>query len=225
MKKLLALILLLTQLQAYALTVDVDGVSTRVPNRSIPANEYGDRTAICDKQYGYFMDGRGQVPEYARIAPPHEENIPEPRATKTVVPWDRYYEINKQGYRPMGYQAPLVPNYNYFYSNRRNRPYTKGDYVAVWCNGEADLKRGTCTTENKVFYFYDVYHWSTAIAAVQFRDLKRLGDGKERAYVFYVTDLGLMAEQMHAAKEWADLFDMNIHFVTIDSYIPLDWLL
>ena len=229
MKKLLTLILtlilLLAQLQVYALTVDVDGVSTRVPNRNIPANEYGDRTAICDKQYGYFMDGRGQVPEYARIAPPHEENIPVPRATKTVVPYARYYEINKQGYRPMGYQAPLVPNYNYFYSNRRAKPYTKADYVNVWCEGIADPAKGICTTKDKVYYYYDVYHWSTAIAATQFRDLKRLGDGKARAYVFWANDLGLYAEQMHAAKEWAELFDMEIHFVTIDAYIPLDFLL
>ena len=222
MKKLLISILLLTQLQAYALTVDVDGVSTRVPNRNIPANEYGDRTAVCDKQYGYFMDGRGQVPEYSRIAPPHEENIPVPRATKTVVPWDRYYEINKQGYRPMGYQAPLVPNYNYFYSTRRAKPYTRADFVSIWCSGTPNLDKGTCTVNDKVYYYYDVYHWSTGVAATQFRDMKR--DGKSRAYVFYVQDLGLMAEQMHSAKSWAELFGMEIHFVTVDSYIPLDWL-
>ena len=219
------LISLLFQVPSFALTVDVDGVSTRVPNKQVQANTYGDRYHEVDKQYGYYVDGRGQVPEYARIAPPHEENIPNPRATKTVVPWDRYYETNKQGYRPMGFQTPLVPNYNYFYSNRRAKPYTRADYVSVWCDGEPNVEKGTCSTKNKVYYYYDVYHWSTGIAATQFRDLKRAKDGRSRAYVFCVDDLGLMAEQMHGAKEWAELFDMEIHFVTIDSYIPLDYLL
>ena len=212
------LILLLFQVPTFAVVYDLDGAK-------VPANTYGDRAHYVDKEHGYYADGRGQVPEYARIAPPHEENIPAPRATKTVVPWERYYETNKQGYRPMGYQAPLVPNYNYFYSNRRNEPYTRADYVSVWCDGDANTDKGTCTTQDKVYYFYDVYHWSTGIAATQFRELKRTKDGKKRAYIFTVDDLGLMAAQMHGAKNWAQLFDMEIHFVTIDSYIPLDYLL
>lgn len=210
MKKLLILIMLLIQVPTYAILVDVDGAS---------AGTY------ATKASGYYVDGRQQVPEYSRIAPPHEENIPDPHPTKTVQPWDRYYEINKQGYRPMGYQAPLVPNYNYFYSTRRAKPYTRNEYLSVWCGGVADYDKGTCSTDNKVYYYYDVYHWSTAIAATQFRDLKRTKDGRSRAYVFYVHNLGLMAEQMHGAKQWAELFDMDIHFVTIDSYIPLDFLL
>lgn len=210
MKKLLILIMLLIQVPTHAILVDVDGAS---------AGTYG------TKANGYYVDGRQQVPEYSRIAPPHEENIPDPHPTKTVQPWDRYYEINKQGYRPMGYQAPLVPNYNYFYSTRRAKPYTRNEYLSVWCEGVVDYDRGTCSTDNKVYYYYDVYHWSTAIAATQFRDLKRTKDGRSRAYVFYVHNLGLMAEQMHGVKKWAELFDMDIHFVTIDSYIPLDYLL
>ena len=180
---------------------------------------------VCTKADGCYADGRGQVPEYSRIAPPHEENIPVPHATKTVVPWDRYYDINKQGYRPMGYQAPLVPNYNYHYSNRRARPYSRTDYVKVWCAGEADLDRGTCTTDKKVYYFYDVRSWSYAVAGTPFRDLKRKKDGKSRSYIFTVTELGLDAEWMYGAKQWAELFDMDIHFVTIDAYIPQTFLL
>ena len=177
------------------------------------------------KEAGYYMDGRGQVPEYARIVPPHEENIPDPHPTKVVVPWERYYEINKEGYRPMGYQIPLVPNYNIFYSERRAEPYTKAEFVSVWCAGEPNYEKGTCTTNDTVYYFYDVFHWSTGIAATQFRDLKRTKDGKSRGYIFYCQELGFCAEYMHAAKDWAELFDMKIHFVTIDSYIPQDWLL
>ena len=208
------LILILFQIQTIAVTIDLDAMDSN----------YGEAVITRDK--GYHMDGRGQVPEYARIAPLHEENIPKvSHPTKTVVGWDRYYDINKAGYRPMGYQTPLVPNYNIHYSNRRANPYTREEYMRVWCNGEADYKKGICTTKNKVYYFYDVFHWSTGIAATQFRDLKRTKDGKSRAYIFYVHELGLYAEQMHAAKEWADLFDMDIHFVTVDAYIPLDWIL
>lgn len=187
--------------------------------------DIGKGETVLVKGEGYYMDGRGQVPEYARIAPPHEENIPQPRATKTVVPWDRYYDINKEGYRPMGYQAPLVPNYNYFYSNRRAKPYTTSEYVSVWCDGEADYDRRTCTTENKVYYYYNVRSWSFAVAGTPLRDLKRNKDGKKRAYVFYVEELGLDAEPLYSAKKWAELFDMDVHFVTIDAYIPWDWIM
>ena len=105
---ILILISLLFQVPATALTVDLDRMDAVKGE------------AVISRDRGYYMDGRGQVPEYSRIAPPHEENIPkQPRATKTVVGWDRYYQINKEGYRPMGYQMPLVPNYNVHYSNRR----------------------------------------------------------------------------------------------------------
>ena len=207
MIRFLILILLLIQVPANALVVELDKGE-----------------ALCTKDNGCYVDGRGQVPEYARIAPPHEENIPVPHPTKTVVPWDRYYDINKQGYRPMGYQAPLVPNYNYSYSERRARPYTKQEFVSVWCAGEPDLNRGTCTTKDRIYYFYDVRSWTYAVAGTPFRDLRRK-DGKKRSYIFTVNDLGLDVEWMYGAKQWAELFDMDIHFVTIDAYIPQTWLL
>ena len=210
MKKFFILIMLLfsSLIPANALVVDLDRGGVELTRGE-----------------GYYMDGRGQVPEYSRIAPPHEENIPQPRATKTVVPWDRYYDINKEGYRPMGYQMPLVPNYNYHYSNRRAKPYTTSEYVAVWCSGEPDYNKRTCTTEDKVYYYYNVRNWAYAVAGTPFRDLKRGKDGKSRSYVFYVEELGLDAEYMYGAKQWAELFDMDIHFVTIDSYIPTTYLL
>ena len=213
MKKFFILIILLIQVvsPAYSLTVDLDAQDIV-------------REAVITRDKGYYMDGRGQVPEYSRIKPPHEENIPVPHPTKTVVGWDRYYDINKEGYRPMGYQMPLVPNYNVHYSNRRNKPYSRAEYVSVWCAGEADLDKGICTVKDKRYYYYRVRDWAYAVAATPVRDLKRK-DGKEVSYVLTVDELGLDCESMYAAKKWAELFDVNIHFVTIDSYIGLDWLL
>ena len=216
MKYLLTfLFLILLQFQIPALAYNVD----------LTQMDIGIGEAVVTRDKGYYMDGRGQVPEYARIAPPHEENIPkQPHPTKTVQGWDRYYDINKAGYRPMGYQAPLVPNYNVHYSNRRVNPYTRAEYVSVWCAGEADLEKGICTVKDTRYYYYKVRDWALAISAAPVRDLKRR-DGKHRAYVFTVQELGLDAEAMHAAKKWAELYDCDIHFVTIDSYIPQDWLL
>jgi hypothetical protein len=205
------MLLIQASLPTLAMVVDLNAQDTQ-------------REAIITRDKGYYMDGRGQVPEYARIAPPHEENIPVPHPTKTVVGWDRYYDINKEGYRPMGYQAPLVPNYNVHYSNRRNNPYSRAEYVKVWCAGEADLDKGICTVGDTRYYYYKVRDWSFAVAAAPVRDLKRR-DGKHRAYVFAVDELGLDTEAMYAAKKWAEMCDCDIHFVTIDSYIPLDFLL
>ena len=212
LKHLISILLLIqVAIPSFALTVNLDDL------------DKGD--CLLTKEEGYYVDGRGQVPEYARIAPPNEEAIPVPHPTKTVVPWDRYYDINKEGYRPMGYQQPLVPNYNYTYSERRAKPYSRTDYVKVWCAGEADLDKGTCTTESKVYYFYNVRNWTYAIAGTPFRDLKRKKDGKGRSYVFAVDDLGLDVEYMYGVKQWAELFDMDIHFVTIDAYISPTWML
>lgn len=212
MSRFFILILLLIQvaIPSYALTVNLDDLDKG--------------QCLLTKEDGYYVDGRGQVPEYARIAPPNEEAIPVPHATKTVVPWDRYYDINKAGYRPMGYQQPLVPNYNYTYSERRAKPYSRTDYVKVWCAGEADLNKGTCTVNDTRYYYYKVRDWAFAVAAAPVRDLKK-HDGKHRAYVFCVDELGLDTEAMYASKKWAELYDCDIHFVTIDSYIPLDYLL
>lgn len=214
MKHFLTLLILISlPIQVSAVTVDLDRMDSN----------YGE--AVITRDRGYYMDGRGQVPKYARIAPPNEENIPKvSHPTKTVVGWDRYYDINKQGYRPMGYQMPLVPNYNVHYSNRRANPYTRAEYVSVWCAGEADLQKGICTVNDKRYYFYKVRDWALGIAAAPVRDLKRR-DGKQRGYIFCVDELGLDSEHMHAAKKWAELYDCDIHFVTIDSYIPLDFLL
>lgn len=213
MVRLFVLILLLIQVftPAIAMVVDLDAQDAA-------------REAYITREKGYYMDGRGQVPEYARIAPPHEENIPKEHPTKTVVGWDRYYDINKEGYRPMGYQMPLVPNYNVSYSNRRNNPYSRAEYVSVWCAGEADLGKGICTVNDTRYYYYKVRDWAFAVAGAPIRDLKRR-DGKHRAYVFCVDELGLDTEAMYASKKWAELYDCDIHFVTIDSYIPQDWLL
>lgn len=202
-------------------------LSIVVPAVAVPSdiNNWEKGEVKIDRDHGYYVDGRGQVPNYSRIAPPHEENIPVPHPTETVVGWRRYYDINKEGQRPMGYQTPLVPNYNIHYSEREAKPYTTEEFLSVWCDGEADYKRRTCTTDKKVYYYYYVENWSWAVAGTQFRDLKRTKDGKERAYVFYVQRLGMNTEAMRGVKQWAEMFDMDIHFVTIDAYIPQNWLL
>ena len=214
MKHFLTLLILISlQIQVSAVVCDLDRMDSNWSE------------AVITKDRGYYMDGRGQVPEYARIKPPHEENVPKvSHPTKTVQGWDRYYDINKAGYRPMGYQTPLVPNYNIHYSNRRANPYTRAEYVSVWCAGEADLKKGTCTVNNTRYYYYKVRDWAFGIAAASVRDLKK-HDGKHRAYVLCVDELGLDSEHMYAAKKWAELYDCDVHFVTIDSYLPLDWML
>lgn len=203
-------------------------LGTTIPSLAAVSNDIKDwekGVVVIDRDKGYYVDGRGQVPEHARIAPQHEENIPVPHPTQTVVGWRRYYDINKEGQRPMGYQTPLVPNYNVHYSEREAEPYTKEDFIKVWCNGEADYKRGTCTTSDKVYYYYYVEDWAFAVAGTPFRDLKRTKDGKDRAYVFYAQRLGMNAEAMHSVKQWAEMLDMDIHFVLIDAYIPQNWLL
>lgn len=172
---------------------------------------------------GYYVDARGQVPEYSRIAPPHEEKIPTPHATKTVVPFERYYDINKAGYRPMGYQAPLVPGHNIHYSERRAKPYTRDEYLDVWCSGIIDYRSGSCTTKDYVLYFFRARDWSVAVAGAPIKN--KIGKKGKPWGVFLMCDhLGIDAQYMHSAKRWAELYNVPLYMATIDAYIPLDWL-
>ena len=177
---------------------------------------------MVDKEHGYYEDGRGQVMEAHRIPPPNEDKIPEvPIPNKTVLDWDSYYKNNIEGKHDRGIREPIVPNYNVFYSTRRNKSYDRETYVNVWCSGKADVNKGTCLIEDTLYYFYDVQNWSLAVTGTPFRNIKNKGKAKKYSYVFYVDNIGLDSKYMYEAKNWAELTKINIHFVTIDSYIPL----
>ena len=175
-----------------------------------------------DKEHGYYVDGRGQVIEAHRSPPPNEDRIPEvPNPTKTVLDWDSYYKNNVEGKHDRGIKDPVVPNYNVFYSTRRNKSYDRETYVNVWCSGKADVNKGTCLIGDTLYYFYDVQNWSLAVTGTPFRNIKNRGKAKKYSYVFYVDNIGLDSKYMYEAKDWAELTKIKIHFVTIDSYIPL----
>ena len=212
-KILLILAMLQIQVAAQAILSDLQPVRV------------GD-TVYATKEYGYYMDGRGQIPEHMRIPPPHEENIPIAQPTKTVVPWDRYYNINKAGYRPMGYQQPLVPNYNVYYSNRRHKPYTRSQFINVWCDGTPNYDKGYCSVGDYNIYFFRARDWAWGVASAPIRNIKNgKKNGKKSALFFMVEEIGLDAPHMHAAKQWAELNNMTIFFGTIDSYLPTDWII
>ncbi len=186
-------------------------------------NPEGSLVIKVDRDYGYYVDGRGQVPEYSRIPPPNEDKIPaEPHPTRTVVPFDRYYDINKMGMRRHPAMTPWIPNYNCHYSERRAKPYTKKEFVDVWCSGDKFVNGVDCQTENYAITFVRARDWSYGVIKAPIKAKKT---GKKAAVFLMVDDLGLDAEAMHAAKDWSELFNIPIFFGTIDAYIPSDWII
>ena len=172
---------------------------------------------------GYYVDERNQIPEYQRIAPPHQENIPtEPRATRTVVPFDSYYDVNTLGIRRHPYMTPIIPNYNMHYSERRARPYTKEEYVNVWCDGIKGENGVDCQTDEYAITFTRAEFWAAAVVKAPFKAKKV---HKKTALFVIVSDLALDCKYMHDVKEWGELFNVQIYFGTIDSYIPSSWVL
>ena len=233
MKKILTIFILFnTTLSAHALMADqirTYGKFTIAPDAEV--------TKIVDKQQrsdigtqvikrdrdGYYVDGRNQIPEYQRIDPPHPENIPtEPRAQRTVVPYDSYYDVNVLGIRRHPYMTPVIPNYNRYYSERRAYPYTKEDYVNVWCDGEKFKDGIDCQSEQYAITFAKASDWAGAVIKAPFKAKKT---HKKTALFIMVGDLALDAKYMHDVKMWGELFNVQIWFGTIDSFIPQDWIL
>ena len=193
------------------------------PQKTITYPEGKRQVIKVDREQGYYVDGRGQVPEYSRIPPPNEDKIPtEPHPTRTVVPFDRYYDINKMGMRRHPAMTPWIPNYNCHYSERRAKPYTKEEYIDVWCSGDKGVNGVDCQSEHYAISFVRARDWSYGVIKAP---LKAKKTGKKAAVFLMVDDLGLDAPHMHAAKDWSELFNIPIFFGTIDAYIPSDWIL
>ena len=172
---------------------------------------------------GYYVDERNQIPEYQRIPPPNEENIPtQPRATKTVVPFDSYYDVNTLGIRRHPYMTPIIPNYNRYYSERRAQPYTKADFVNVWCSGDKGANGVDCQTDVYAITFVKARNWPLGVVKAP---LKARKVHKKMALFIMVDDLAIDAQDMHDVKAWGELYNVQIYFGTIDSYIPGDWII
>ena len=233
MKKLLTLLILFsTTLPANALMADqirIYSKYTIAPTAEVqhvvPEHERSSEGSQVIKRdrSGYYVDGRNQIPEYQRIEPPHPENIPtEPRATRTVVPFDSYYDVNTLGIRRHPYMTPIIPNYNRHYSTRRAYPYSKEDYVNVWCEGDKFKNGVDCQSENYAITFARARDWAGAVIKAP---IKAKSAHKRTALFIMVDDLALDSQHMHDVKMWGELFNVQIYFGTIDSYIPSDWII
>lgn len=189
-------------------------------------NREGSTVTKVDRKYSYYLDGRNQIPSYNRIAPPNPENIPNESThpTRTVEPFESYYDRNVLGIRRPEYMTPIVPNYNRFYSNRRAYPYTRKEFIDVWCTGNKDYEKGTCTTNEYEIYFVRARDWTLGITRIPFNAHAVKSKGKKQGLFIMVDDLGLEAPYMHDAKDWSDLFKVKMLFGTIDSFIPIDWI-
>ena len=183
----------------------------------------GYQVTKIDRECGYYIDGRGQVPEHQRILPPNSDKIPEKsHPTKTVVAFDRYYDINHLGMRRNPDMTPWIPNYNCHYSNRRAEPYTRQEFIDVWCPGVKNLNGVDCQTEQYAITFVRARNWAFGVIKAPIKARKT---GKQTALFLMVDELGLDAPHMHDAMHWSKQFNMPMFFGTIDAYIPNDWII
>lgn len=195
------------------------GITNMVIYREDP--EVNVKAVTRDK--GFYIDGRNQVPEFNRIKPPHPENVPDkPRAIRTVVPFEPYYDTNIKGMRRQPYMTPLVPNHNIHYSERRAYPYSKQEFIDVWCTGQKNVNGVDCVSEEYAITFVRAGEWTFGAIKAPFKAKKV---GKKVALFVMVDNLGLDAEAMHEVKNYAELFNIQVFFGTIDCYIPSNWII
>lgn len=182
----------------------------------------GSKVIKVNREEGYYVDERGQVPEHARIAPPNEDKIPTmPHPSRTVENFEKYYDTNIMGLRRNPVMQQWTPNYNWHYSNRRAQPYTKDEWIDVWCTGDKHLNGVDCQNDKYATTFVPARHWSVGVVKAAIKAKKV---GKKAVVFIMIDDLGLDAEDVHNAKEWSKSFNMPMQFGTIDAFIPMDWI-
>jgi hypothetical protein len=171
---------------------------------------------------GYVMDYRGEV-QKSPIKPPHPENIPSnSRALQTTVDFESYYKINTEGYRGKEDKLPISPaGYTQVYSTRTVKPYTKEDYINVWCDGRKHVGKIDCLTDDYAISYFPLSSWSTGITRAAWRARKYSQKG---VAALYVEDTGAIDSDMYEAKKWAEQWGAKIMFISIDAGIPAEWV-
>ena len=198
-------------------------ISPGITNMIIYRDDPNVNVKAVTRDEGFYIDGRNQVPEFNRIPPPNPEAVPdEARATRTVVPFEPYYDTNVKGIRRHDWMTPLVPNHNIHYSERRAYPYSKQEFIDVWCTGKKNFNGVDCVSDEYAITFVRANEWTFGAMKAPFK-AKKLG--KKVALFVMVDNLGLDAEAMHEVKQYGELFNIQIFMGTIDSYIPSDWVI
>ena len=193
------------------------------------APDVGDYKTNKDYQYiyevnrdeGYYVNGTGQIEEYHRIPPPNPDKIPQySHPTRTVRPFDKYYDTNVKGIRNTN-KTPVIPNYNAYYSERRAEPYTKNEFIDVWCDGIKYEDGVDCQSDDYAITFIKARDWAWGVIKVR---LKARKVKKKPALFVMVDELGLDGQYMHDIKEWAKLSNLKVYYATIDSQILEEWI-
>lgn len=174
-----------------------------------------------DSKKGYAVDGTGQIPEWQRIPPPNSNTNIIPQYTQTVVPFEKYRDINVLGLRRHPYFVPYISNYNSYYSERRAVPYSKQQYIDAWCSGDKNYKGVDCVNNDYAITFVRARNWASGTVKAAYKAKKA---HKTTVLFLMVDDICLDGTYIQEAKSWAGLWKTIIIFGTIDSYIPWDWV-
>ena len=168
---------------------------------------------------GSYVDLRGQI--RSPYDPPNADKIPsQPRLQQTITNTEMYYKINKEGYRGKRYKLSPVPaEYTQHYSERTPHPYSKGQFVEVWEQGE---KKGKVylTDEYAMSYFF-LDNWATGVVMAKIRARKF---HKKPAVFLFIEDFVSDDGDMYKAKKFAELLGVAIFYGTIDKQIPAEWV-
>ena len=171
-----------------------------------------------DSKKGYAIDGTGQLP-YGQQISPSKKTTQQPQYTQTIVPFEKYIKDTSTERR--SYYNPIVPNYNAHYSERRAVPYTKQQYIDVWCTGDKNVKGVDCIKGEYAITFVRARNWAGGSMKAIYKAKKA---HKTPVLFLMVDDICLDGEYMQEAKAWAQMWNTLVYFGTIDSYIPWEYL-
>ena len=130
--------------------------------------------------------------------------------------------MNEEGYRGREDKLPISPaGYTQVYSTRKFQPYSKEDYINVWCDGEKHVGKVDCLTEDFAISFFPLSSWTRGITTAAWRARKYSQQG---VAAFYFEDTAAKSSDLYEAKKWAEKWGTKIMFISIDAGIPEEWI-
>lgn len=186
---------------------------------SIAACDAGNVLGI-DKDKGYYVDERNQIEKQAYKV--DYKGSLEVQPSSTVVPFRKYVEVSTNTPQRKEYKTPYIEGYNVHFSERRAESHTKKQFIEVYCSGTKNSNGMDCYNDEYAITFVDVANWSYGVLKAP---IKAKRHGRKPILFLMVHNIGVDAEYMSDAKRWSETTKLPIIFATIDTYIPVDWVM
>lgn len=169
---------------------------------------------------GYIIDESNQIiKKPIKVKSDYQAEI---QPSPTIQPFGKYLQISCLENPRASYKTPYIPSYNIFFSERKIYPHSKQQYIDTWCTGEKNQHGMDCYNDKYSVTFVRARHWPYGVFKAP---LKAKKHGKIPVLFLIVDNIEVDAEAMSEVKQWSQAYNLIILFGTIDTYIPISYVM